>query len=233
MVLTIVKVAVMVAAIALLIRQVRKPSPWIGAIFLRSMNASHSPLTDWGLSHIRIESDWTILDVGCGGGRTIAKLAAIATGGKVCGVDYSGESVRVASALNAVMIRGGKVEIRQASVSKLPFPDATFDLVTAVETHYYWPDLPHDVGEVRRVLKPGGRFLLIAESYKGGKGDAVLGPAMSLLGGKRLSAEDHRRLLENAGFTGTQVLEERSEGWIAALGHSPAALPLEFATTER
>lgn len=230
---TIVKVALMVVGIGLVIRQVRKPSPWIGSIFLRAMNASHSPLTDWGLGHVRIEPGWTILDVGCGGGRTIAKLAAVATGGKVSGVDYSGESVRVASGLNADAIRAGRVEIRRASVSKLPFPDATFDLVTAVETHYYWPDLANDVREVRRVLKPGGRLLVIAESYKGGKGDSVLGPAMSLLGGKRLSVEDHRRLFDNSGLADVEIFEERAEGWIAALGRSPAAVPAELATSER
>ena len=42
-----------------------------------------------------------------------------------------------------------------------------FDLVTAVETHFFWPDLPNDVREVLRVLKPGGTFLLIAEVYRG------------------------------------------------------------------
>jgi fibrillarin-like rRNA methylase len=51
------------------------------------MNSSHSKLTDWGLEHISIENNETILDVGCGGGRTVSKLAAIATQGKVYGVD--------------------------------------------------------------------------------------------------------------------------------------------------
>jgi SAM-dependent methyltransferase len=223
----------MVIAMGLVIRQVRKPSLWIGSIFLRTMNASHSPLTDWGLTHLRIAADATILDVGCGGGRTIAKLAAIATGGKVYGVDYSAESVRFASGLNVDAIRAGRVEIRQASVSKLPFPDATFDLVTAVETHYYWPDLEGDVREIRRVLKPGGRLLLIAESYKGGKGDGVQGPAMALLGGKRLTVEDHRALFSAGGYSDVQVVEERGQGWLAALGTNPAAVPTEFATAER
>ena len=56
---------------------------------------------------------------------------------------------------------------------------------------------------------------------------------MGLLGGKRLSVEEHRRLLENAGFTDVQVIEERREGWIAALGQSPAAVPAELTTAER
>jgi SAM-dependent methyltransferase len=57
------------------------------------MNSSHSKLTDWGLKHISIENYGTILDVGCGGGRTVSKLAAISTQGKVYGIDYSDESV--------------------------------------------------------------------------------------------------------------------------------------------
>jgi len=51
------------------------------------MNASHSNLTDWGLQHVSIANHYTILDVGCGGGRTVSKLAAMATQGKVYGVD--------------------------------------------------------------------------------------------------------------------------------------------------
>ena len=48
---------------------------------------------------------------------------------------------------NARRIAGGRVAIERASVSKLPFPDDRFDLVTAVETQYYWPDLPGDMTE--------------------------------------------------------------------------------------
>ncbi|MFI5371349.1 MAG: class I SAM-dependent methyltransferase [Candidatus Eisenbacteria bacterium] len=228
----IVKGVVVVIGLAVVVRQVRKPIRWIGAPFLRAMNASHSALTDWGLGHVRIDPGWSILDVGCGGGRTIAKMAATATGGKVFGVDYAAESVRVASALNAAEIRAGRVEIRQASVSHLPFPDATFDLVTAIETHYYWPDLGHDVGEIRRVLKPGGTLLVIAESFKGGRNDLVEGPVMKLLGATRLTVDGHRELLTAAGFGDVQVLEERRHGWLAALGKRPAAVPAEFSPAE-
>lgn len=50
--------------------------------------------------------------------------------------------------------RLGSCRIQRASVSKLPFSDNTFDLVTAVETQYYWPDLIKDMKEILRVLKP-------------------------------------------------------------------------------
>jgi ubiquinone/menaquinone biosynthesis C-methylase UbiE len=115
------------------------------------MNASHSKVTDWGLGHISVGQGDTILDVGCGGGRTVSKLAAIAVEGKVYGVDYSEESVAASKRTNARGVDAGRVEIRQGSVSQLPFPDGMFNLVTGVETHFWWPDLPGDMREVFRV----------------------------------------------------------------------------------
>jgi SAM-dependent methyltransferase len=74
------------------------------------------------------------------------------------------------------------VHAEQASVSRPPFPDDKFDLVTAIETQYYWPSLQCDMKEILCVLKPGGPLMVVAESYKGGRNDAVLGPVMKLLG---------------------------------------------------
>jgi hypothetical protein len=51
--------------------QSSKPSGWLGRFNLWRMNSSHSNLTDWGLRHISIDTHDTILDIGCGGGRTV------------------------------------------------------------------------------------------------------------------------------------------------------------------
>ena len=100
--------------------QCSKPSGWLGRFTLWRMNASHSKLTDWGLQHVSIANNYTILDVGCGGGRTVSKLAAMATQGKVYGVDYSEESVAATKRTNAHWIELGRVEVRHGSVSQLP-----------------------------------------------------------------------------------------------------------------
>jgi ubiquinone/menaquinone biosynthesis C-methylase UbiE len=189
------------------------------------MNSSHSKLTDWGLEHISMENNCTILDVGCGGGRTVSKLAAIATQGKVYGIDYSDASVAATRRTNGRWIDLGRVEVRHASVSQVPFPDGIFDLVTAVETHFWWPNLPSDVREVFRVTKPGGTLILIAEVYKGAN-TAVAKLAekyASRTGMKLLSADEHRELFTNAGYSNVQVIEERDKGWICGLGKKPTA----------
>ena len=55
-----------------------------------------------------------------------------------------------------------QVFITQGSAEKLPYKDNEFDLTTAVETVYFWPNLPGCLGEVSRVLKPGGREKQVA-----------------------------------------------------------------------
>jgi ubiquinone/menaquinone biosynthesis C-methylase UbiE len=182
------------------------------------MNLSHSPLTDWGLQHARIANDFHILDVGCGGGRTIEKLAALAPQGKVSGVDYAKGSIAASRSRNRKLITDGHVAIEEASVSRLPFAENTFDLVTAVETQYYWPDLPHDMREILRVLKPGGTLLVIAESYKKGSTNALQRPVMKLLRSSNLGVYDQRNLFESAGYTSIEIFEERAKGWICCVG---------------
>ena len=205
--------------------QCSKPTGWLGRFSLWRMNASHSKLTDWGLEHVSIENRYTILDVGCGGGRTVGKLAAIATQGKVYGVDYSGESVAATKRLNAQWINLGRVETRHGSVSQLPFPDGMFDLITAVETHFWWPNLPGDMREVFRVLKPGETLILIAEVYKGANTTVsrLADKYASRTGMKLLSVEEHRELFINAGYSEVQVIEERNKGWICGIGRKPMA----------
>jgi ubiquinone/menaquinone biosynthesis C-methylase UbiE len=205
--------------------QCSKPTGLFGRFTLWRMNASHSKLTDWGLQQVSIANHLTILDVGCGGGRTVSKLAALATHGKVYGVDYSEESVAATKRTNAQWIDLGRVEVRHGSVSQLPFPDAMFNLITAVETHFWWPDLPGDMRELFRVLKPGGTLVLIAEVY-GGANTAVSKLAERFAahsGMALLSVDEHRALFTNAEFSNVQIIEERHKGWICAIGTKPPA----------
>jgi SAM-dependent methyltransferase len=205
-------------AAGVLVRQCRKPAWLPGRLIAMQMNVSHRGLTDWALSHVTIEKQFSILDVGCGGGKTVQRLAERAIDGKVCGVDYSPASVATARRTNAAGIASGRVDIRQSTVSALPFDASSFDLATAIETHYYWPNLVSDLAEVRRVLRPAGTLIVVAEAYRGHGVDWLFGPVMRLLGGTFLTADEHRDAFTKAGYTEVQVFEERSKGWLCAVG---------------
>ncbi len=218
------RVVVALAAAVYLGRQVKKPTRFVGRLFARLMNLSHAPLTDWALTHLEIGKDGVALDIGCGGGRTIEKLAAKAAA--VYGIDYAPGSVAESRARNRRPIAEGRVFVERASVSHLPFADSFFDLATAIETQYYWPDVEADMREILRVLKPGGRLMVVAESYRGARNDWLLGPVMRLLGSQRLSVDDHRALFQAAGYAEVAVFEELRKGWICVIGRKP--LPCGF-----
>ena len=220
--LLILRLVLAVLLVAWLFQQVRKPSGWLGRRVVRAMNLSHATMTDWGLQQVTVPKNAAILDVGCGGGGTVRKLVALAPEGKVVGLDYSSASVTVSRDTNAHEIEAGRVQIEQGSVVALPFPDRSFDIVTAVETHYYWPDLPANVREVLRVLKPGGTFVLIAETYRGGPFRLLYGLVMPLLRAAFLSDAEHRDLLTQAGFTEVETKHLSRKNWIVATGRRPS-----------
>jgi SAM-dependent methyltransferase len=217
----LLSVAFGAGGMVIVLRQCRKPAWWLGRLFVRNMNVRHADLTNWGLNHVRLEKTFTMLDVGCGGGRTIDTLATLATDGKVYGIDYSAASVAMARRTNAAWIEKGRVDIREGSVSTLPFPADMFDVVTAVETHYYWPNLDADLREILRVLKPGGAFIIIAETYRGRRMDWLYQPAMRLLRATYLNVDEHGALFERAGFSHVEVFTEPARGWICAVGRKP------------
>lgn len=210
-----------IAAVVIVVRQCRRPWSLPGRLFLWLMNRTHAGVTRWGLRHVTVSPGATILDVGCGGGRTIQTLAGM--GQMVYGIDYSATSVAAATKANADLIAAGRVDIRQAGVSQLPFADACFDLVTAVETHYYWPDPVHDFQEVLRVLKPRGTLLVIAETYRNQTFGAFLILPMLLLRARYLTLDEHRAMFRAAGFTDIEIEHDPRKGWICGIARRPAA----------
>ena len=208
------------AAASRRVSQCQKPRGLLGRFVLWQMNSRHSKVTDWGLAHVSVAAHHTILDVGCGGGRTVSKLAAMATQGKVYGIDFSEESVAASKRTNARWMKIGRVEIGHASVSQLPFAGGMFDLITAVETHFWWPDLPGDLREVFRVLKPGGTLVVIAEVYKGANTTMarLCEKYAPLTGMALLTIEEHREMLANAGYSDVQVTTDPGKGWLCCTG---------------
>ena len=207
-----------------ILKQTKKPTGLLGRMMAHGMNRTHDARTDWGLQFVNIEIDYIVLDIGCGGGRTVNKLTNLAPEGKVYGIDYSADSVKVARRVNKKPIEEGRVNIQEASVSSLPFSDNTFDLVTAVETHYYWPDLASDMKEVIRVLKPGAALLIIGGEYKGSKNDERDQKWAKTIGMTLLTIKEFSEVLHNTGFSDVEMHENYDEGWFCGIGKKPYPL---------
>jgi len=181
------------------------------------MNFGHSGMTQWGLAKVEIRENATVLDIGCGGGRTLERLASLASLGKVVGIDYSEDSVAVARKQNQRLIEAGRVEVLHNSVSSMPFPDAAFDCVLAVETYYFWPDIAADLAEVRRVMKPSGQMVIIAGMYLGSRFDKRNMRLVKAGGIRCFSVQEFEETLHGAGFSSVAVSLEPRKGWICVV----------------
>ena len=179
--------------------QCARPEGALGRVMLSFMNYTHGPLTNWGLKLVNIQDGWTMLDVGCGGGFTIRRLLNRSKDAQVYGIDISEESVAKAKKVNAEVL-DKQVFVTQGSAEKLPYENEKFDLVTAVETVYFWPNLPGCLQEVHRVLKPGGKFAILVEVV-----DSDSKWTSVVEGMTAYTPEQIKSLLDDAGFAQTEI----------------------------
>ena len=194
--------------------QCAHPEGFLGRMMLRFMNFGHAPLTNWGLGLLEIHNGWTMLDIGCGGGATLKRLLNRSKDARVYGIDISEESIAKAKKVNAD-VRDKQVFVVQGSSEKLPYENGKFDLVTAVETVYFWPNLPDCLQEVRRVLKPGGKFAIMIEVIDSDSKWTNIVEGMTAY-----SPEYLEKLLIDAGFAQTEI-HHKKPSYATILGINP------------
>ena len=102
-----------------------------------------------------------VLDIGSGPGFLACEIAAVVgEGGSVHGVDPS-ESMLAIAAHRERAPGSAPVELRPGDALELPYPDATFDAAVCTQVYEYIEDMPTALAEARRVLRPGGRLLVL------------------------------------------------------------------------
>lgn len=195
-----------------------KPTGFWGRLMIRSMNKGHHNITDWALSYFDVQNGNIVLDIGCGGGRTVNKLCTAVGSGKVYGVDYSELCVKKSLELNRKNVLCRKAVIEQASVSELPFEDNTFDKIIAVETYYFWPDKLNDLKEVLRVLKRGGRLMLVFEMLFDEQDPDKWTAVEKRLDIQAVREEDIHNMLRDAGFINIETYTKEGTSWLCAVG---------------
>jgi ubiquinone/menaquinone biosynthesis C-methylase UbiE len=160
----------------------------------------------WIVDLLQVQPADRVLDVGCGPGVFVSLAAERATAGLVCGVDPSTVMLDQAAARNQAAVQAGRVELRQAGASALPYPDGSFTKVCSMHSMYFWPSVEAGLQELSRVLAPGGRLAIAVRMRREGVGvlspsrygytDAQIGGVVAALGslGLREAASQRREI---------------------------------------
>lgn len=141
-------------------RQSRRPAGWLGELVARVMAWDTRAANAFALSQLPLERGDAVLEIGCGHGQTLVKLARRAADGFAAGIDPSDVMVRLTTRRLRSGIDRGHAEVHRAEAARLPFEDARFDAALAVHVLYFWPEPALELREIRRVLRQDGTLLL-------------------------------------------------------------------------
>ncbi len=96
-----------------------------------------------------------VLEIGFGKGQAAAKIAQQAKDVQYSGIDISATMVEEALRFNAAVVASGRAQFHQASVERMPFPDASFDRLLSIGVMHFWQDPLASFSEIFRVMRPG------------------------------------------------------------------------------
>ena len=128
-------------------------------------------------------------------------------------LDLSRDMLRMTCKVNSDLRELGRLSSVKASVSSLPFQDASFDAILACETTYFWMDLGQGLKECRRVLCEGGRLFLVQETWDAPQWQKRNDSWQKGFKMTFHSLEGYRSLLGDAGFGRTDTRTEENKGW--------------------
>lgn len=179
------------------------------------MNPGHAALADWGMTHLDLPAPSHIAELGCGGGRNARELLERYPVAKLTALDYSEVSVEKARKCNRDAIAVGRCRVIRGNVVELPFDDESFDLATAFETVYFWPEPERCFSEVCRALEPGGAFMICNESDGKDKASKRFESIIDSM--KCYTADELASMLKNAGFARVRFHHHPKKPWITVI----------------
>jgi ubiquinone/menaquinone biosynthesis C-methylase UbiE len=134
------------------------PRGEMGANVAERMNENNAGVTSLMYDHLNVGPKSRVLEIGFGNGKLLTQLLGMVA--RVDGIDISKDMIDTGKRLQAEAIAEGKLTLSYGSTSSIPFGDDTFDAICTANTLYFWKDVPKDLAEIKRVLKPGGRLAI-------------------------------------------------------------------------
>jgi ubiquinone/menaquinone biosynthesis C-methylase UbiE len=135
----------------------------------------------------------------------------------VYGIDRSADMVDYSRQTNRKLIAQNRAEIVHSSVEKTGFKDEFFDLVTAVETYFFWPTLADAFREINRVLKRRGYLLIVSEMIADGVYEVENAELIAKTQVRLVPLQELERILHSAGFGTVKIYRKHKSAWNAVL----------------
>ncbi len=180
-------------------------APWsrlkseIYAFFGRNPRTNRMIVTLAGL-----QTDHVVLDVGCGPGAAVRNAAPRVQ--RAIGVDRAAAMVEIARRRSA---GHANVEFHVAAAEELPFPDNSIDVAWTIHAFHHWEAPDAGIAEMARIIRPGGRFLIVETESRGSHG---LSPAR---------ADEVAAQLQSDGFASASVAKHRKQFVVTGVGAAP------------
>jgi ubiquinone/menaquinone biosynthesis C-methylase UbiE len=142
-------------------RQAAFPTGLLGKLIAAIMDRETVAINRQAIATLQVQTGDDVLDIGCGSGASLAMLQPLVGAGSVSGIDPSPVMVERARRKFSQLDPARRPLVATARVEQLPFVDATFSAVMSVHTAYFWADLDAALAEIARVMRPGGRLMLV------------------------------------------------------------------------
>ena len=177
----------------------RKPSGWLGKYLYKDPKGHHRSFRII-MKKLNLSSDDSYLEVACGGG--ILLQMVLATVSRAAAIDHSAEMVALATLRNQAAVGRGVAEIVEGNAESLPWPDEQFSCAACANAFFFIEHPSCVIGEIYRVLKPGGRLVIITA----GKKTSLLNMVFSRpFGLKAYTDGEMRSMLSQAKFSTIEV----------------------------
>jgi ubiquinone/menaquinone biosynthesis C-methylase UbiE len=121
---------------------------------------------------LELKPDSLVVDVGCGTGSALRRAASTITQGSLIGVDPVPRMIEIARERTAGHPAAARIEFRLGAAEDLPVDDAAADVVLAFDSFDHWQDKARGLSEIRRILRPAGRFVVVKDAGLPGEQEA-------------------------------------------------------------